>query len=354
MKKILIRPSMSPLSTEIYIGKGLLSNLVVEFLAKLKGQIIVVADSVVKDLYAADFAKQVQAKLLTIPSGEKAKTQETATYLMNELFKIGAGRDTTLIAFGGGVTTDLVGFVASIYMRGIPLILIPTTLLGCVDAAIGGKTAIDNQFGKNLIGTIYHPKAIFNDLDLLQTLPEKEWLNGLAEILKMGLIYDPLIWELAGKNGKDPTLILKAIQGKIAIIEQDPTEQGLRRILNFGHTIGHALETVAHYEMEHGEAVALGCLTEGYLSVRLGYLSEKDFEEIQSMYSRFSLKLPKAYIRAKFLSAMIHDKKNASGETRFVLIDRIGHAIPFEEAYARVVTSHELESTLEWMEDTFL
>lgn len=344
MKKIFIRPS-----TELYIGRKLLTTTrLLECCGRLKT--IVIADVAIKELYAVDFAKKMHAELLTIPSGEKSKGRETAELLMDELFKMGCGRDTLLIALGGGVTTDLVGFVASVYMRGVSLIFIPTTLLAIVDAAIGGKTAIDTPYGKNLIGTIYYPKAIFADLDLLQTVPEKEWFNGLVEILKMGLIYKPAIWEMAKKNGKDPNLILKAIQGKIEIVEQDPTEQGLRRILNFGHTIGHALETVANYEISHGEAVALGCTAEAHLSMRLGYLAEKDFEQIQAMFSRFPLKLHKTYNRTKLLSAMAHDKKRLLGEIRFVLIDKIGRAMPFEGAYCRVVTQSELEPTLDWME----
>jgi 3-dehydroquinate synthase len=345
MKKILIRPS-----TELYIGRNLLrADRLLEFCGKMR--MILIADEAIKDLYAIDLARKIHAELLTIPSGEKAKVLETVQNLINELFKMGCGRDTLLIALGGGVTTDLIGFAASVYMRGIPLILIPTTMLAIVDAAIGGKTGIDTPYGKNLIGTIYFPKAIFADLDMLQTLPEKEWFNGLAEILKMGLVREPAIWEMAKENRKDPDLILKAIQGKIEIVEQDPTEQGMRRILNFGHTIGHALETVSDYEMSHGEAVAIGSVTEAHLSMRLGYLSEKDFEQIQAMYSHFLLQLPKAYIQTKLLQAMAHDKKKALGEIRFVLIDKIGHAIPFEGAYCRTVTQSELEPTLDWMEN---
>lgn len=342
MKKILIPPS-----TELYIGRNLLTQERL-YLGKLRT--VLIADEGVKDLYAVDLAKRLHAELLVIPSGEKAKSLETATFLIDELFKMGCGRDTLLIALGGGVATDLVGFVASIYMRGVSLILIPTTLLAIVDAAIGGKTAIDTPYGKNLIGTIYHPKAIFADLDMLQTLPEKEWFNGLAEILKMGLIAEPAIWEMAEKNGRDPDLILKTIQGKIRVVEEDPREWGLRRILNFGHTIGHALETVSHYEMSHGEAVALGCAAEAHLSLCLGYLSEKEFAQILAMYKRFALKLPKGYARAKLFQAMAHDKKKALGEIRFVLIDKIGHAMLFEGACCRAVTQSELQPTLDWME----
>ena len=344
MKTLHLRPS-----TELYIGRNLLTtDLLLGSLGKLR--IILIADAGIKDLYAVDLARKIHAELLTIPNGEKAKSQETAAFVIHELFKRGCSRDTLLIALGGGVTTDLVGFVASIYMRGLPLILIPTTLLGIVDAAIGGKTAIDTSYGKNLIGTIYYPKAIFADLDMLQTLPEKEWFCGLAEILKMGLMYDASIWEMAKRNEKDPDLIFKTIQAKIAIVEQDPTEQELRRILNFGHTIGHALETASNYEMSHGEAVALGCVIESHLSMLLGYLSEKDFEHVQAMYHRYPLTLPRSYSRDRFLSAMAHDKKRAQGEIRFVLIDKIGHAVPFQGAYCRTVTQSEWEPTLNWME----
>lgn len=348
MKNILIQPS-----TKLYIGKDLLlANELLEFCADLR--VVLIADVSIKDLYARDLAERLHAELLTIPSGEKNKNWDTAANLIDELFKMGCGRDTLLIALGGGVATDLVGFVASIYMRGVPLILIPTTLLSVVDAAIGGKTAIDTAYGKNLLGTIYYPKAIFADLDTLQTLPKKEWFNGLAEILKMGLIYDASIWDMAQKNEKDPELIFKAIRGKIAIVEQDPVERSLRRILNFGHTIGHALEKISQYEMSHGEAVALGCMIEAHLSMHLGYLEKKDFEQILLPYHRFSLKLPKNYLRAKLLSAMMHDKKRALGENRIVLIDRIGHAISFEGAYCRTVTQEELEPTLDWMEKVYL
>ena len=336
-------------STELYIGQNILTaDRLLECCGKLR--IILIADAAIKDLYAVDLARKIHAELLTIPTGEKAKALETVQNLIDELCKMGCGRDTVLIALGGGVTTDLVGFVASIYLRGVPLIFIPTTMLAIVDAAVGGKTAIDTPYGKNLIGTIYYPKAIFADLDMLQTLPEKEWFNGLAEILKMGLIQEPTIWEMAEKNNKDPDLILKAIQGKIRVVEEDPTERGLRRILNFGHTIGHALEMVAHYAMPHGEAVALGCAVEAHLSMRLGYLSTKDFKQIEGMYNRFSLKLPKTYVRSQLFSAMAHDKKKAHGEIRFVLIDKIGHAVPFDGAYCRVVTQSELGPTLDWME----
>ncbi len=342
--KILIFPS-----TELFLGNQLLKT---DKLLELCGnqKVVLVADAAIKDLYAVALAKKLRANLLTIPSGEKTKNWDTAQTLIDQLFQVGCGRDTLLIALGGGVTTDLVGFVASIYMRSLPFISIPTTLLAMVDAAIGGKTAINTPYGKNLIGTMYPPQAIFVDFDVLQTLPAKEWLNGLAEILKMGLIRDGSLWEMAQKNGESSAMILQAILGKMQVIEQDPMEQGLRRILNFGHTIGHALEAVSLYKMPHGQAVALGCLVEAHLSLQLNYLAKEDFDSILAMYKKFALTLPKTYTRSHLLQAMAHDKKRAFGQIRFVLIDQIGHAIPFDGAYCRSVSPNELESTLDWME----
>lgn len=344
--------TLHSLATEVYVGRDLLNGtLLREFCGEQK--VVIIADAVVRDLYGAKLAEILEAPLLTIPSGERAKTTETQEQLMGELFKMGIGKDTTLIALGGGVTTDLVGFIASIYMRGVVLILIPTTLLAMVDAAIGGKTALDTPFGKNLIGTIYHPKAVFIDLETLNTLPQKEVFNGFAEILKMGLIHDAAICDAISSEEELFGMILQAIKAKIAIVEQDPTEQGLRRILNFGHTVGHALETIADYQLAHGEAVAIGSLAEAHLSMQLGYLAEKDFAQIQKLYHNFSLQLPKAYNRDRLLQAMVYDKKRAKGVTRFVLIDRIGHALPFAGVFCRPVALNELEPSLKWMEKCY-
>lgn len=342
MKQLLVSPS-----TDLYIGSGLpTGDLLQKYGSQLK--IVIVADASICNIYAADLAKRVHAELLEIPSGEQAKSWDKVQHLTNQLLNKGYGKDTLLVAMGGGVTTDLVGFIASIYMRGVPLVLIPTTLLAVVDAAIGGKTAINTPFGKNLLGTTYFPKAILADLETLHTLPQTEWFNGLAEILKMGLIYDPSIWPLAHAM-KDPELILKAVYGKKAIVEQDPEERGLRRILNFGHTIGHALEAVSQYELPHGRAVAIGCVAEARISVQLGYLSEKAFEQIQLPYRSFSLRWP-SYARDALFTAMSHDKKNALGQIRCVCIDQIGRALPFEGAYCRPVSETELNRAFDWMD----
>lgn len=351
MHTLTLRPNFSPPMTEIFIGRQIFKTAQFKkFCTSLGKKIVIIADKTVQELYGKTLAKILQGECITIPSGEEAKTKHTQEILLENLFQMNCDKETVLIAVGGGITTDLVGFVASIYKRGLSLVLIPTTLLAIVDAAIGGKTSINTPFGKNLIGTLHYPKAIFIDLTTLLTLPPKEWINGAAEILKLALVFDAGMWDIAKKNSKDLGLIARAIQGKIDIVEQDPIDKSMRRILNFGHTIGHALETISHYQMPHGQAVAIGTIVESHLSMRLGFLSSQDFISIQQVYRQFLLSLPATYTRESLLQALTHDKKGSSGTIRFVCIDKIGHAVPFENAYVRPVSLQELEPTIAWME----
>jgi 3-dehydroquinate synthase len=348
VKKIVIHPHVPSQTTELFVGRHLLSK---ELLSAAR--FVIVVDQKLKDLYGDALAHCLRADLIAIPSGEKAKSKQVLDYLLEELFQLKVGKDTVLVALGGGAVCDLVGFAASIYMRGIAHVLVPTTLLAMVDAAIGGKTGIDMPFGKNLIGTIYPPKAIIADVETLSSLPETEWINGLAEIIKIGLIYDADICDDIEPFTKNPALVLKAMQAKIAIVQQDPLDRSLRRMLNFGHTIGHGLEAVADYQIPHGRAVAIGCLAESHLSWQLGYLSMQDFLKIQALFHRFSLQLPKGYTPQALLHAMSYDKKKSLGKLRFVLIDQIGRALPFDGAYCRNVDHEELKSTLDWMEEQY-
>ena len=344
-----------PPSTRLHIGSHILAgDLLTQECSRFGSRPIVVADEALKKILTDKIARQLQAELICIPSGEKAKTREIKQQIEDRLLQAGYGRDTVIVAIGGGTTTDVVGLIASTYLRGVPLILIPTTLLGMVDAAIGGKTGINTPFGKNMIGTIYPPKAILCDFEVLHTLPGQERLNGMAEILKMGLIADPVILDLASQTDRFEELVIRAIQGKIAIIEQDLLEGGRRRVLNFGHTIGHALEAVSRYEMPHGLAVAIGSMASCHLSMTLGYLSSHDFDQALRHYQIFfSLKLPKNYCREHLIQAMRSDKKKIMSAIRFVLIDRLGHALPFDQEYCRPVSEDELQETLSWMEERF-
>jgi len=356
-----MEPALSYPSTKIYIAQDLLQKNFLKDLLNLGGKKgVIIVDQAIQKLYGDPLATLLEVDFLTVPSGEEAKSHETKSLIEQTLFAGGYGRDTAIIALGGGATTDVAGFIASTYLRGVPFISIPTTLLSMIDASIGGKTAINTSFGKNLLGTFYHPETILIDTRVLSSLPEKHWMNGLAEGLKMGLISDSFFWDLLEKNHQngmcflhDPSLIVRAIEDKMNIVERDPKERGIRRILNFGHTVGHSLEALSSYEMSHGEAVALGCVVEAFLSKELGYLQSKDFERIFSLYASLSLSLPKNYTRQSLLKALSHDKKRDLDKVRFVLIDKIGHALSFEGVYCRPVSNEELESTLNWMEVTY-
>lgn len=305
---------------------------------------IVICDKRFASTAGLKLAKKLNAPLLAIVGGENAKTIRQKNQIEQFLFKHKCDPKTTLIALGGGTITDVVAFTASTYLRGIPLILIPTTLLAMVDAAIGGKTAINSRFRKNLFGTFYLPQKVVIDLDFLSSLPQEEKLNGYAEILKMGLIVDAP----ACLNINDPEAILQAIQAKINIVEQDPFDRGIRKILNFGHTIGHALEALSHYQIPHGQAVAFGSLLESHLSMHLGFLRPKDFQTIQNLYRSFSFSLPPQYTQKKLLQFMMKGNSLSC-----VLIDRIGHAMEFSKTYRRLLTPDEVKATLIWAENHF-
>jgi 3-dehydroquinate synthase len=345
MEKLVLKPSTLPLETDIHFGL----NHLTETCHALSKHGAILADEKIAQTYGSSLQKALGYELITVPSGERYKTRETKAMLEDELLKRKLGRDCVLVAVGGGATTDLVGFLASTYMRGVPLVLIPTTLLAMVDAAIGGKTGVDTPFGKNLIGSFYLPKAVFIDFDLLKTLPEKEWKNGLSEILKYGLTYQPHIWEKRERWKEEiQPLIRASIHCKIEILEKDFKETGLRHIFNFGHTVGHALELLSHFQMAHGEAVALGCMAESYLSHLLGYLSAHDLEEILSFFRKLGYTFKR--IEAKSLiDAMGRDKKAKAGVPRFVLIDRIGHCLSFEGQHCLPVEKKELEKMIGWM-----
>lgn len=355
MNKVLEKPFFSLFQTQIFIQKGLLQTPLLRELCGNKKPILILDENLLT-LYGKPLSDFIGIDFLPIPSGEKAKSQEVKEWIEKTLFERGYGRDSVLIAMGGGATSDVVGFIASTYLRGVSLILVPTTLLSIVDASIGGKTAINTSFGKNLIGTLYPSESTLIDLNVLSSLPEKEWINGLAEMLKIALIADKDLWntfELNLSSFKEIPQILRAMEGKIRIVQQDPTEKGMRRLLNFGHTIGHALEALSEYTISHGEAVLIGCLVEAHLSYELGYLALEEWKRIQKVYSFFSFQLPKNYSRKSFFSALFFDKKKEKGQVRFVLVSEIGKGLSFEEEYCTFVSEKELENSLLWMEKNY-
>jgi 3-dehydroquinate synthase len=277
-----------------------------------------------------------------VAEGEKSKSLATASRLFTRLVRHGADRQSLLCALGGGVVGDLGGFVAATYMRGIPFVQIPTSLLAMVDSSIGGKTGVNHRLGKNLIGAFYPPRAVFTDVALLQSLPEREYLCGLSEIVKAGIIADPELFLFIEAHAEAvhqrdahvlTTLIERAITVKVDVVQQDPTERGLRAILNFGHTIGHALEAVTAYQQySHGEAVAVGMALVTLLSERLGYCQAETRQRVHRLLDK--LRLPLTYTGAppeQILDAMRRDKKSLNGMVRFILLQDIGRVVYNQE-----------------------
>jgi len=272
--------------------------------------------------------------VITIPSGEESKNLETCAYVWNELAKFKADRNSILITIGGGMLTDIGGFIASTFKRGIDFINIPTSLLGMVDASIGGKTGIDFNGLKNQIGLFVNPKMVVMDTNYLKTLPKRELISGMAEIIKYGLTYDKNLWtsvkEITNFTNIDLSeLIHRSIEIKNEVVTKDPKEQNLRKILNFGHTIGHAIETYflqskTKETLTHGEAIAVGLICETFISVTL------------YNFPKAELSVLKKYIKTTFgeinftkndfgaiIELMKHDKKNVNGEIRFVLLTEL-------------------------------
>ena len=293
---------------QIYIKKGILSSLT-EHLTRIieNKKVIVITNPLVNGLYGAKLLTVLKKggynpDLIEVPDGEKYKSLITANYLYDELLKRKVDRTTTLIALGGGVIGDLTGFVAATYMRGLPLVHIPTTLLAQVDSSIGGKVAVDHPLAKNIMGSFYQPQAVYIDPEVLQTLSEREINNGIVETIKIAVISSPSLFRWLEKNiaqflNKNihllDELVKEAVSLKVDIVLKDPWEKGLRNLLNLGHSIGHALEVGAGYQgLSHGEAVALGMLIETKIAHHRGICSEAFEEQIKRILSFLSPSLP--------------------------------------------------------------
>jgi 3-dehydroquinate synthase len=274
---------------------------------------------------------------VVLPDGEDHKTLTTLNLIFDELVAQRFGRDCILVALCGGVVGDMCGFAAASWQRGVDFIQVPTTLLAQVDSAVGGKTAVNHAGGKNLIGAFHQPLCVLADTDTLRTLPERELSAGLAEVVKYGLIKDPVLFEwlesMAGKLiNRDADSLVHAIKRsceiKAEVVAADEHERGQRALLNMGHTFGHAIERCAGYgTVLHGEAVAAGSVMAATFSMRLGWISEVDVERIKDLFIRLALPTePPAMDAAEFFSAMSLDKKVAAGQIRLVLLRAIGDA----------------------------
>jgi 3-dehydroquinate synthase len=325
-------------SYPVYVEPGGLGRLEDLVQLHLPGRrVAMVADATVYQLYRGGrLGKPVwSGETLTITPGETSKTRDHWSHLTDQLLERQFGRDSGLIALGGGVTGDLTGFVAATYMRGLPYIQIPTTLLAMVDASVGGKTGVDTPHGKNLIGAFHPPVAVLADPLTLSPLAEREYRSGLAEAVKHGLIADRAYFEWMESEAvaltrQDPEavthLIRRSIEIKAEIVSSDERESGRRAILNAGHTVGHALEQASGYQLPHGEAVALGLLAECELAEQLGIAPAGLRGRVSRLLARLGLpqRLPEELEPGALLSNMATDKKNRNGQIRFALPSGLG------------------------------
>jgi len=337
-----LRIALGERSYPIHIGAGLLemADLIVPFLARKS--VAVVTNTTLAPLFlerlAGALAREgVEVVRIVVADGEAHKDWKTLNAVFDALLERRCGRDTTLIALGGGVIGDLAGFAAATYQRGVQYVQIPTTLLAQVDSSVGGKTAINHPLGKNMIGAFHQPRLVLADTDTLETLPERELRSGLAEVIKHGLIRDAEFFAWLEENigrvlSRDAAAlehaVLRSVAIKAEIVAQDERENGLRRVLNFGHTFGHAIETGLGYgAWLHGEAVAAGMAMAADLSRQLGYLSEADTGRIRALLQRAGLPTAaKGIAPARMQQLMSVDKKVKGGRTHFVLLQRLGEA----------------------------
>ncbi len=332
-------------SYDIHIGPGLLleTSKYLKKLGHFTGPFIV-TDTNVEDYVGQDLLNILRqegfegAELLAFEAGEQSKNMDTVVSLARSLVGLGADRSSLLVALGGGVTGDICGFLASIYMRGVDFIQLPTTYLAQVDSSVGGKTGVDLPEGKNLLGTFAQPRLVLADIGVLCTLPAQEIRNGIAEIVKYGMIKDGELFERLESQWWDVInlepfttahLVKRSCEIKAEVVSKDEREGGFRRILNFGHTIGHAVEAASNYTIAHGEAVAMGMVAVSKISVSRGLLKEEDLQRLIQLLERFSLpvSIPEEITRQEILKNLKRDKKVKDGRVHFVLTKAIGETI---------------------------
>jgi len=297
-------------------------------------KVVIVTNPTVADLHLKKLLKHINATQLhvvTVPDGEKYKTLETVENILNKCFEHKLDRKSLLIAFGGGVIGDMTGFTASLYQRGIDFIQIPTTLLSQVDASVGGKTGVNNKYGKNLIGAFYQPKAVYIDPEFLITLPEREFSAGVAEIVKMAVMFDKSYFDFLKTADMKEEAVLKetirrSVELKAWVVNQDEKEAGIRAVLNYGHTFGHVVENETRYTTYlHGEAVAIGMVMANALAVELGLFSKKEAKEVKELLENSSL--PTDYVIKDvddFYEHFFLDKKSANNSIKFILPNGMG------------------------------
>ena len=333
--------SLAERSYPIYIDRGLLGQDLIR--GHVRGnQVMVVTNETIAPLYLDAVTRglgDLQCDTLILPDGEQHKTLATLERIFDALMAHRHSRTTTLVALGGGVIGDMVGFAAACYQRGVGFIQVPTTLLAQVDSSVGGKTAVNHPRGKNMIGAFHQPRAVVIDTAVLDTLPEREFAAGMAEVIKYGLIRDPeffqwLLDNQAALAARDTApvaeAILRSCRNKAEVVAADETEQGNRALLNLGHTFGHAMETFTGYrDWLHGEAVSAGMVMAARMSLELGWLKQADLDRVSDSLAAWKLPVtaPEGMARADFSELMAPDKKVQNGRLRLVLLNQIGDAL---------------------------
>ncbi len=341
--RVPVRPAANG-GYEVMVGAGLLGRLHELLPARCPAhRYAIISDSQVAPLYATAIVQALQAEeiladLFTFPAGEASKTRESWARITDEMLGQGFGRDSAVVAVGGGVVGDLGGFVAATYMRGIPFVQVPTSLLAMIDASVGGKTGVDAPTGKNLVGAMHQPEMVITDVEALRTLSRAHFTSGLAEAVKHGAIADAsyFTWMegaaeplLEGNQGARAKLIHDSIAIKADIVARDETEKGPRKALNFGHTIGHALETLSSYRLLHGEAIAVGMVLEARLGEQSGVTEAGTADRLERLLKVLGLpvRIPHEFKADQILESTRSDKKSRGGKVEYALLSSIGSAV---------------------------
>lgn len=353
---------------DIEIGHGLQDRLVDDLKNGLTGKkkFAVITDSIVEGLYARDIFERIKAagfsaELFVIPEGEKSKSRQMKEFLEDSMLEKGFRRDCAVIAVGGGVVTDLAGFVAGTFGRGVPFVNYATTLLAAADASVGGKTAVDTPLATNLIGMFNQPDKVYLDIDTWKTLPRAQISSGLAETVKHGCLGDRELFEYLEKN------VEKIFDGDVAacefiaehncavkykVVMQDERESGLREVLNLGHTVGRAVETVSDYRLFHGEAVSIGTVAQARLGEKLGYITPEDRLRVEALLERAGLPvgIPDYIDKDELVKKLYTDKKVRDGKLRFVFQKGIGEVVQFgENSFAQEIAEDEIAEIIRKM-----
>ena len=351
---------LGPNSYPVHVGHGLLAGIgeLARAAGLAAGRCALITDSNVGRLYSRTVLGGLEGagfhpQVIEIPPGEPSKSLDTLEQIYHRLSEAELDRDSAIFALGGGVVGDLAGFAAATYLRGLPLVQVPTSMVAQVDSALGGKTAVNLHNAKNLIGAFYQPRLIVADVGTLASLPERKFREGLAEVIKYGAIMDapfigwleqemPMI--LAREANRLGEMVERSLRHKAAVVSRDEREGGLRKILNFGHTLGHALEASTGYgNYLHGEAVAIGMAAAARLSVRHSGLRADEAKRLEHLLEAAGLiiELPAGWLTGEFMRALRLDKKRRGDTVEFVLLDRLGHALTRKLGFEEIVERSE-------------